>query len=263
MHTVSVIIPTYDREKTLVRAIKSVLAQTYEVNEILICDDGSTDNSKEVVSALGDARIRWIDCNRNGRPAVPRNKGMATAKGEWLAFLDSDDEWLPNKIADQLSAADKTGLKAICTNAIRIIEEKHSPFFQFGDQRITFDELVKTNKVICSSMIIQKLLIAERISFPVQKELAGLEDYSCWLRVAAIGEIYYLSKPLVNYYDDPKNSIRKDDVSYWEQRNRIFKDLASWSREVDKKDIHAKANKEIIRAKLFLLRSKVWKLFSI
>ncbi len=229
METVSVIIPTYNREKDLVRAINSVLIQTHKVNEILICDDGSNDNSKEIVESFGDSRIRWINCDRNGRPAVPRNIGIRNARGAWMAFLDSDDEWLPTKIAEQLAAAEESGLNAICSNAIRIDEKYQNPFFNFTERKIAFNELVKSNKVICSSMMIRKELFDLKISFPIQEELAGLEDYACWLRVATFGEIYYLSKPLLNYYDDPKTSIRKGDVSYWNQRYRVFKDLAIWS----------------------------------
>ncbi|NBQ48494.1 MAG: glycosyltransferase family 2 protein, partial [Sphingobacteriia bacterium] len=88
---ISVIIPNYNRAAFLKQAIESVLAQTYPVLEILICDDGSQDESRSVVQAFADHRIQWLDCGRNGRPAIPRNKGVQRAKGQWLAFLDNDD----------------------------------------------------------------------------------------------------------------------------------------------------------------------------
>src|SRR4051794_13419670 len=101
-NSVSVIIPTWNRAATLGPAIQSVLNQTYPPREVLVCDDGSTDNSVDVVAQLDDQRIRWLPGGRGGRPAIPRNRGIGAATGEWLAFLDSDDEWLPDKLERQL-----------------------------------------------------------------------------------------------------------------------------------------------------------------
>lgn len=99
MPEVSVIIPTYNREKYVTKAIDSVLAQTYTDYEIIVVDDGSTDNTKEVMELYMD-RIRYI-YQENARVSVARNTGIKIAKGEWLAFLDSDDEWLPEKLKNQ------------------------------------------------------------------------------------------------------------------------------------------------------------------
>src|ERR1700739_3316319 len=102
MDKVSVIIPTYNRQNTLLRAVKSVLQQTYTVHEILICDDGSDDDSKKIITELKSEKIKWLDCGKNGMPSIPRNKGIQYSTGDWIAFLDSDDEWLPNKTETQL-----------------------------------------------------------------------------------------------------------------------------------------------------------------
>ena len=91
--SVSVIIPTWNRAHTLPRAIESVLSQSLPILEVLICDDGSTDGTAEAVMAMArqDPRIRWLPGERGGRPAIPRNRGIRESRGEWLAFLDSDD----------------------------------------------------------------------------------------------------------------------------------------------------------------------------
>ena len=99
---ISVIIPNYNRSELLKKAITSVLNQSYAVLEILVCDDGSTDNSKEVIEQFNNQTIKWIDCGKNGRPAIPRNIGVKKAKGNYIAFLDNDDEWLPTKIEEQV-----------------------------------------------------------------------------------------------------------------------------------------------------------------
>lgn len=102
MSTVSVVIPTYNRAELLSRAIDSVLAQTYDDFELLVVDDGSTDDTEAVVTAYDDDRVRYLahETNRGANPA--RNTGIEAAEGEFVAFLDSDDEWRPRKLEAQL-----------------------------------------------------------------------------------------------------------------------------------------------------------------
>lgn len=102
--TVSVIIPTHDRAEFIGRAIDSVIKQSYPVLEIIVVDDASTDNTEEVINAIGDPRIRYIRHQKNYGGGIARNTGIEATTGEYVAFLDSDDIWLPNKIELQLSA---------------------------------------------------------------------------------------------------------------------------------------------------------------
>ena len=99
---VSVIIPTYNRETVIGRAIESVLKQTYPHFELLIIDDGSTDQTKRVVERIADERIRYILLEENGGVARARNVGIAEAQYDYIAFLDSDDEWMPEKLELQM-----------------------------------------------------------------------------------------------------------------------------------------------------------------
>ena len=101
--TVSVIVPTYNREHMIGRALESVLAQEFTDFELIVVDDASTDNTEAVVRASGDSRIRYIREPANGGPNAARNRGMREARGEFLAFLDSDDEWLPGKLGRQVA----------------------------------------------------------------------------------------------------------------------------------------------------------------
>lgn len=100
--TISVIIPTYNHAGTLPRAIDSVLAQTFEDFELLVVDDGSTDDTAAVIADYEDDRVRYVPHETNRGASVARNTGIDHARGEFVAFLDSDDEWLPTKLERQL-----------------------------------------------------------------------------------------------------------------------------------------------------------------
>lgn len=104
MPAVSAIIPTYDRLPLLMQAVESVRAQTFGDWELIVADDGSTDGSAEAVEALGDPRIRVLRLPHTGSAGAVRNAGVAASGGEWLAFLDSDDVWLPRRLELQLAA---------------------------------------------------------------------------------------------------------------------------------------------------------------
>ncbi|MED0988001.1 glycosyltransferase family 2 protein [Bacillus paramycoides] len=99
---ISVVIPTYNRSKLIKRTIDSVLAQTYTNFELVIVDDASTDNTEDVINEYKDSRIKFIRLHENSKGTKPRNIGIQASKGAYIALLDSDDEWLPNKLEKQL-----------------------------------------------------------------------------------------------------------------------------------------------------------------
>lgn len=102
--TVSVVIPTYNRAALLGRSIRSVLGQSYKDFELIVIDDGSTDETSHVVADFADPRIRYLPLPHNTGAGAARNAGVRVARGKFLAFQDSDDEWLPSKLAKQISA---------------------------------------------------------------------------------------------------------------------------------------------------------------
>lgn len=103
MPKVSVIIPTYDSAHCIQRAIQSVQSQTFKDMEIIVIDDGSTDNTEAIVRSISDERIRCIRCETNRGAGAARNEGLKVARGKYIAFLDSDDEWLPEKLEKQVN----------------------------------------------------------------------------------------------------------------------------------------------------------------
>ena len=130
MATVSVIIPAYNRAGVIRRAIESICAQTFHDMEIIVVDDGSADNTGDAVQSIPDARIRCIRCETNRGPSAARNEGLRAARGKYVAFLDSDDEWLPWKIEKQIALMESlsedwgvchTGARIVKDGAIKII----------------------------------------------------------------------------------------------------------------------------------------------
>jgi glycosyltransferase involved in cell wall biosynthesis len=115
--SISAVIPTYNRAALVRRAIDSVLAQTRPIDEIIVVDDGSSDKTREVVTAYG-AAVRYI-CQENRGIAGARNRGIRESRFDWVAFLDDDDEWLPDKIAKQVQALEKCPEASVCYTGIR------------------------------------------------------------------------------------------------------------------------------------------------
>jgi glycosyltransferase involved in cell wall biosynthesis len=223
--TVSVIIPTYNAAGTLVKAIESVLHQTYPVLEILICDDGSTDISEELVKGLDNPKVSWLDCGRNYGPGKPRNMGALAAKGDWLCFLDSDDYWLPEKLEQQLSLLADTGCQLASTNAfvsrggIRTMER----LLPSLPARVSFEELLNDNLIVCSSVMVYREIWLKTKGFPEERILSALEDYACWLQCLMRTEACIVNEPLLVYNDAPTVSIRSNGIqTIWGQRALVF-----------------------------------------
>jgi glycosyltransferase involved in cell wall biosynthesis len=209
---ISIIIPTWNRADKIKKAIRSVQNQTISDWELLICDDGSTDNTDRLVKTLQneDKRIKWIPGEHLGKPATPRNRGIKQAKGEWIAFLDSDDEWLPEKLEKQLKIIKEKKLMASSTNAFRLIPstQEKKIYSRYHKSKILFKDLIKSNKIITSSVLIKKSIFKDDFYFPENTEFSVGEDYCLWLKIATQNDFAYIEEPLLTYRDDPKNSVR-------------------------------------------------------
>jgi glycosyltransferase involved in cell wall biosynthesis len=173
--TVSVLIPAYNAATHLVRAVESALAQTHAPLEILIIDDGSRDRTPEIAAGFGPP-VRLIR-KENGGPASARNLGAAEARGDWLALLDADDWWFPDKLRAQLAYATDPNVGMI-----------HS----LPDHRdevvppvLSFEDLWERNWVSNSSVLLRRTVFEALGGFNEAKELISVEDYNLWMRIAA------------------------------------------------------------------------------
>lgn len=226
---ISVIIPTWNRALYVTDAINSALRQTYPPHEILVCDDGSTDNTEEIVRGIGDSRIRWISGAHAGCPAVPRNRGIAASVGDWIAFLDSDDVWLPEKLEAQLALVKKTGARAVCSNAYREVDGKiDGRLISEESPQLRFSDLVKDNKVVCSSVVVSRSVLQQTGGFPEHAALRVGEDFCLWLKVSRLTPFAYADEAFVIYKDAPATSVRAEGPSVDKQRTRAFRSFIAW-----------------------------------
>lgn len=181
---VSIIMAAYNAERTIHTAIESVISQTYINWELLVVDDCSVDNTLEIVQryAKNEERIRVIHNDRNSGVSQSRKNALCYAAGDWIAVLDSDDMWVPEKLEKQMAVAKSknavliyTGSNFIREDGSRIAWQLHVP------ERVTFKELLKQNVISNSSVMIRKCLY--ECYYVVGDHLH--EDYAMWLRVLA------------------------------------------------------------------------------
>jgi glycosyltransferase involved in cell wall biosynthesis len=209
MPLVSVIIPTFNRSYCIKQTINSVLDQSYRNIEVLVCDDGSTDNTDKVVSSIKDNRVKWISGKHTGTPSAPRNAGLKKSKGDWIAFIDSDDLWDKEKLSIQLNyLIPKQKVLACSTNAL--INKKNECYLSLSKDVSILDTkiLLKSNLVITSSLIAHKSLFKKSFGFNEKKNITGAEDYEKWLKLSLFTDIHLLSAPLVFYTVNSADSIR-------------------------------------------------------
>ena len=189
----SICIPTFNRSKTIFRAIDSILKQTYKPYEIIVVDDGSTDGTKDLVINKYPS-IKYFYLSNNG-VSKARNKGVHESKGEWIAFLDSDDEWLPKKLQEQKKNLEQNPTTFIShtneiwiRNGVRVNQmKKHQKFGGY-----IFDKCLEFCRMSPSSIMIHRKVFEDVGNF--DEDLLVCEDYDLWIRVT--------SKYLVTYIDD-------------------------------------------------------------
>lgn len=186
MVKVSVIIPTYNRAQYIAAAIDSVLGQTYPDYEIIVVDDGSTDNTRQVLSRYGE-RIRYI-YQKNSKEGAARNNGIRHAQGEFVALLDSDDLWLPHKLERDVAlfAADM-GIGVVYSLAEYITSDgkpvgwKPLRWYE-GD---VLEKLALENFVSLSTAVVRRACFEEVGYFNEDRQLSGSVDWEMWMRLAA------------------------------------------------------------------------------
>jgi glycosyltransferase involved in cell wall biosynthesis len=183
---VSVIIPTFNQVELLQKALQSVINQTFQGWEAIVIDNHSQDTTKEIVESMNDSRIRYVVFSNQGIIAASRNQGINLAKGNYIAFLDSDDMWYPSKLSACLEYF-KQGADAACHGMWilkdGVLERKFIPIQPTRDLYETL--LFKGNSTIWTSTVMIKRQCLQKYGvFSEQFEMVTAEDYDLWLRMA-------------------------------------------------------------------------------
>ena len=227
---VGVVIPTFERPNQTVRAVQSVLNQSTKPTRILVIDDGSREEvRKKLRSELGSMGVEFLELEHSGHPGKVRKIGVERVDTEWVAFLDSDDEWLPQKIEKQLFQLQVSGKSAICTNAVFLHTNQN--YFSERIKKRTFkmSDLIKSNPIICSSAMVSRKHLLEVGSFVDADSARGAEDYATWLRIVELTDWEYLSEPLVRYSNLSPDSLRIEIEQLGTPPNLIgLKDFSKW-----------------------------------
>jgi glycosyltransferase involved in cell wall biosynthesis len=233
---VSTIIPTYNRAGLVCDAIDSVLGQTYPNVEVIVVDDGSTDTTLETLGRYGN-KIQVIQ-QTNAGPSAARNRGIKSAKGDIIAFLDSDDLWLPTKLNRQvaiLMRADKSVPCCLC-NAIMRCDDGEQRFFDMALLRPQYDEGLWLNvaQVLSSRFVFFNQAVAIRRQALdkaglFDESLLFMEDHDMALRMALMGPWTYIKEPLVVWRGGSENSLceqaKKDTIGYHSCIEKVYANI--------------------------------------
>lgn len=215
MSLVSVIIPTFNRQSTLDRAISSVLNQTYNNLECLIVDDCSTDATKELVESFDDKRVKYFRNDKNLGVSYSRNLGFKYSRGDYIALLDSDDEWLKNKLEKQLPLLKDFplvhGEEVWIRNGQKINQKK---IHKKSGGNI-FHRCIHLCLISPSASIMDRSLYSEMKGF--REDFPVCEDYELWLRITSQYEVGFVETPVINKYGGHEDQLshKYKAMDYW------------------------------------------------
>ena len=213
----SIIMPAYKAESTIVESIESVIRQTYHHWELLIADDNSLDGTTSIVKSFSgsDFRIRLISSTLNTGPALARNRALQQASGRWIAFLDSDDVWFPTKLADTIEYATRTNSALTFTGYRRFLsEDGRTGRFIHVPQSLSYFQLLRNTAIATSTV-----LVDTQITGPLLMKDVYYDDFACWLDILRRGFLAHgLNSDLMRYRVLPKSVSRnklRSAVEVW------------------------------------------------
>jgi glycosyltransferase involved in cell wall biosynthesis len=203
---ISIIIPSFNSAPYIKRLITSLLNQTYTNWEAIIVDNNSIDNTVELLNNYVDPRIKVYSINNEGIIAKSRNLAILNSNGSWIAFLDSDDWWTPDKLKECVKFIITEKFDLIYHDLFLVKKPNKNTFKKLANSRklkspIFEDLILNGNGILNSSVIVRKEVIQKVGLLSCETEKASWEDYDCWLRISQKTEkFFFLSKPLGYYW---------------------------------------------------------------
>ena len=211
----SVVIPTYNHAHFLSHALQSLLDQTYKNWEAIIIDNHSKDNTDEIMRGFADPRITFLKINNNGIIAASRNMGIQKARGEWIAFLDSDDLWYEDKL--EICFGHINEMVDVIYHDLRLVREKKKFFSRPVvkgrklKKNILKDLLINGNAISNSSVVVRKKILDAVGGIDESSEMIASEDYNTWLKISTVTDKFvYIPKIMGGYFCHDASISRKD-----------------------------------------------------
>lgn len=200
---VSVVIPTYNRARLLRRALDSVFAQSYPHYEVLVVDDASTDDTAEMIAGYEDPRLRYLVQPENGGVGAARNRGMRESSGSLIAFLDSDDEWMPEKLARQVALFEASPPSVgLVYSGVEMVDSKGWWHVARPNHRgLLHQRMLLSNFIVGGSCAMIRRRVVDTVG-EIDEQLPAIEDYDFWLRISRFFRIDFVPEPLTRYHDD-------------------------------------------------------------
>ena len=261
---VSVVIPTFNQASYLGRALQSVLDQTYTNWEAIVIDNHSTDNTDELMTSFADPRIIYLKIHNNGVIAASRNAGIRAAKGEWLAFLDSDDLWYQEKLKIVINCVQDDFTIDVCsTDELQVDETtgKRTPL-NYGPYCSSFYEvlLLNGNRLSPSATLIKSdFLTKHNLLFRENKEFVTVEDYDFWMLIARAGAKFKFIQSIQGEYTIHANNASGQSDCHQQNAIMVLKDhvyhLQTFQPDKDKLWRYINAGLLISSAKNMLVNS--------
>lgn len=224
---VSIITPAFRAESVIGETIKSVIAQTYSNWEMLIVEDCSPDNTRDVICqwAQTDPRVRLIALELNGGPAIARNAALERASGRWIAFLDSDDLWLPQKLERTLQHAKAHQAVLTFTGFRRITADGRVIGGYIGTpSTLSYRQLLGNTAIATSTVLLDRNVVGD-----IRMKKTYYDDFDCWLQILKRGYLAYgLDEDLMHYRvmdQSVSRNKRRSAVHVW----RAYRDLEGLS----------------------------------
>jgi glycosyltransferase involved in cell wall biosynthesis len=210
---VSVIIPAYNRERTIAKAIQSVQSQTYDKWEAIVVDDGSTDATSKIVQRIAenDNRIRLIRHSENRGAQTARNTGIKAAKGTWISFLDSDDEWLPNSLRVRLEKALTDKVAVVHSGGYILMNGKEpKPYRVTQTSGKVYNALLANENPMFQALLVSKRAI-ERIGY-LDEKIVSFQEWDTYIRLAKFYKFAFVPEPTFVYDYRTQNAISRNDL---------------------------------------------------
>jgi len=225
---VSVIIPTYNRASLILRAVYSVLLQTYQNIELIVVDDGSTDNTIELLQTIDDPRLIVMKTAGRRGANFARNLGVTESSGNIVAFQDSDDVWLVDKLEKQIQLLEKSDSDAVFSSFIRVAggESVIKPFSDYRNKmsarngQVLIADCLRSNVISTQTLVIKKNVFDELNGF--DNSLRRLQDWDLAIRLIDSYKVYYMDEATVNVYEQEDSISVKPELAL-EVRKVFFK----------------------------------------